>query len=127
MSLEILLQCRALQALLAALLSLDAGEYVADLDGMLNLLPLEALVDASSRYLVEVGTWRYVSSARALLRDPAKAGAGSRNSAVLVVNPDFDARSPAGRPLPGPANGNALRTAASNALGHFAPLRERAI
>lgn len=107
---------------------LAAGDYVADLDGMLNLLPLEALIDGSSRYLVEAGTWRYLSSARALLRDPARPGVAPGNTAVLLVDPDFDSRTPSDEKPP-PAAGAAgadLRSAAAGRVGSFAPLPETA-
>ena len=105
---------------------LAAGDYVADLDGMLNLLPLEALIDGSSRYLVETGPWQYVSSARALLRDLAPPETAPGNTAVLLVNPDFDSRTPSNGKLP-PAPGAAvahLRSAAAAQVGRFAPLPE---
>lgn len=107
---------------------LAAGDYVADLDGMLNLLPLEALIDGSSRYLVEAGSWHYVSSARALLRDPAPPGAAPGNTAVLLVDPDFDARAPSNEkpPLTPGAAGDDLRSAAAGRVGRFAPLPETA-
>jgi CHAT domain-containing protein len=66
---------------------LVAGNYVADMDGMTNLLPLEALVDGSGKFLLETGDWRYVSSARALLREPVPS---SSNAALVFANPDYD-------------------------------------
>jgi CHAT domain-containing protein len=105
---------------------LAAGDYVADLDGMLNLLPLEALIDGSSRYLVDMGAWHYVSSARALLRDPARPGASRGNTAVLLVDPAFDSRTPSNEkslPVPGAA-GVLLRSDAAARVGRFAPLPE---
>jgi CHAT domain-containing protein len=118
-------------AILAPLLGerLEAGEYVADLDGMLNLLPMEALVDGSSRYLVEAGTWRYVSSARALLRDPPAPATGSGKSAVLFVDPDFDSlKSGNDRVAPASADIGAIgatsRAAVAGGVVRFAPLPE---
>jgi CHAT domain-containing protein len=80
---------RLYEVLLAPILGehLAAGGYVADMDGMPNLLPLEALVDGSGKFLIETASWRYVSSARALLREPAPS---STNAAVIFANPDYD-------------------------------------
>jgi CHAT domain-containing protein len=105
---------------------LAAGDYVADLDGMLNLLPLEALIDGSSRYLVETGTWHYVSSARALLRDPARPEAAPGNTAVLLVDPDFDSRTPSNGNSPATPGADSadVRSAAAGRVGSFAPLPE---
>lgn len=105
---------------------LAAGDYVADLDGMLNLLPLESLVDASGRYLIETANWRYVSSARALLRDagaePARALSGASSTALLLVDPAFSAV-PAGQEQ-AVAGHPALRAvpAAAAHLGRFQSL-----
>jgi CHAT domain-containing protein len=66
---------------------LVAGSYVADMDGMTNLLPLEALVDGSGKFLLETGDWRYVSSARALLREPVPSNS---NEALVFANPNYD-------------------------------------
>jgi CHAT domain-containing protein len=104
------------------------GDYVADLDGMLNLLPLESLVDGSGRYLVEAASWRYVSSARALLRDPEQAPAAASSAtpatALLLVDPAFSAAPAA--PEPAGTGGPALRAvpAAAAGLGRFQPLPE---
>lgn len=78
----------AYDALLKPLLGARAAKaaYVADLDGPLALVPLEALADAGARYLVDDGEWRYVSSARTLLRDAAGAGTGQ---AVVLADPDY--------------------------------------
>lgn len=69
--------------------AMPSGRYVADVDGELNLLPLEVLVDGSGKYLIESGGWRYVNSTR-LLTKPAVASGPSGKSLVLV-NPDYDA------------------------------------
>jgi CHAT domain-containing protein/tetratricopeptide (TPR) repeat protein len=75
-------------ALLKPLLGARAakGTYVAELDGALALLPFEALADGGG-YLVEDGEWRYVSSARALLR--ADTPAGGAGQAVILADPDY--------------------------------------
>jgi CHAT domain-containing protein len=98
---------------------LPAGQYVADLDGLLNLLPLEALVDGSDRHLLEAGSWRHVSSARALLREGAGAPAPAGRQAVLLVDPAFSA-APGRRAAPS----NDLRRSLAAAAGRFAPLPE---
>lgn len=64
------------------------GSHVADLDGGVALLPLEALADGRGRYLIDDSEWRYVSSARALLQDGA-APAHSGKSVVLA-DPAYD-------------------------------------
>jgi len=70
-----------------------AGTYLADLDGALGLLPLEALADGSGRYLIDSTEWRYLSSTRVLLRDrPAGNGDGR---ALVMASPGFDAVPPA--------------------------------
>lgn len=99
---------------------LPAGQYVADLDGLLNLLPLEALVDGSDRYLVEVGAWRHVSSARALLREGQAASAAVGRQAVLLVDPAF-AAAPVRHNV---ALDSALRRSLAAAAGPFVPLAE---
>lgn len=64
------------------------GSHVADLDGGVALLPLEALADGRGRYLIDDSEWRYVSSARTLLQDGA-AQAHSGKSVVLA-DPAYD-------------------------------------
>lgn len=68
------------------------GAWVADLDGALSLLPMEALADAGGRYLIEGGEWRYAGSARALLRNAAFAGQGkpAPGAAVVLADPAYD-------------------------------------
>lgn len=67
---------------------LPAGAYLADLDGALGLLPLEALVDAGGRYLIDGTEWRYLSSARTLLR--ARPPGGGAGHAIVMASPGFD-------------------------------------
>ena len=113
------------QAVLAPVLGdkVAPGDYVIDLDGMVNLLPLEALRDGSDRCLLDAATWRYISSARTLLRDPAPARAAGNTEAVLVFNPAFDAIGVSNvHPTPG-ATGAQRRAAAA---GRFVPLPETA-
>ena len=80
----------AYRAVLAPLLGPDApaGDYVADLDGKLAGLPLDAFAGADERYLIDHGNWRYVSSARALL---APAGPARPGPALVVAGVDYDA------------------------------------
>lgn len=98
---------------------LPGGRYVADLDGLLNLLPLEALVDGHDRYLIEAASWRHVSSARALLRETPGAPAAATGRAVVLVDPAYSAA--AGRRAP---PSNALRRALAAGAGRFAALPE---
>lgn len=81
------------EALLKPLLGARAarGAYVADLDGAMSLLPMEALADASGRYLIEDTEWRYVGSARALMRSAAAPATGP---AVVLADPAFDLDAP---------------------------------
>lgn len=93
-----------------------AGSYLADLDGSLSLLPLDALADANGHYLIDGSTWRYLSSARTLLRQPRAGGGDGR--ALILAHPSFD----------GPAAANAPATASPLAPAlrslRFAPLPE---
>lgn len=68
------------------------GAYVADLDGAMSLLPMEALADGSGRYLIEDTEWRYVGSARVLMRSAAAAPATGR--AVVLADPAYDLEAP---------------------------------
>jgi CHAT domain-containing protein len=81
------LYARLLQPLIGP--NMQPGRYVADMDGAINLLPLETLVDGTGRYLIEQGSWTYVSSARALLRKQDRPM--SSNASIVIVNPDFNA------------------------------------
>jgi CHAT domain-containing protein/Tfp pilus assembly protein PilF len=58
-------------------------------DGALNLIPFGALVDEQGKYLVESYTITYLTSGRDLLRLGARAE--SRQPAVVVADPSFDA------------------------------------
>lgn len=88
-----------------------SGAYVADLDGALSLLPMEALADAGGRYLIDAGEWRYVSSARALLRPAPVAGPGAgadkpaQGRSIVLADPAYDGvpASAGGAPASGPA------------------------
>jgi CHAT domain-containing protein len=77
---------------------LPAGAYLADLDGALGLLPLEALADANGRYLIDSAEWRYLSSARVLLRAPP--AGGNAGSAMIMASPGFDTATAAANAAP---------------------------
>ncbi|MGZ8357263.1 MAG: CHAT domain-containing protein [Telluria sp.] len=91
-----------------------AGAWVADLDGALSLLPMEALADGAGRYLIELGPWRYVSSARVLLRDVAAGASGKQ--AVVLADPAYGARAARGAVVAGASRGIALRSLQFDAL-----------
>ena len=81
------LYARLLQPLIGP--NMPPGRYIADMDGAISMLPLETLVDGTGRYLIEQGSWTYVSSARAMLRKQDRAAPS--NAAIVIVNPDFTA------------------------------------
>ncbi len=56
-------------------------------DGVLNLIPFAALVDARGHYLVQHYNFSYLTSGRDLLRLQVKQP--SKQSALIVANPDF--------------------------------------
>lgn len=80
----------AYDAVLAPLLgrTAPAGRHVADVDGRLAALPLDAMADADGRYLVERTEWRYVASARTLA---APRGTALSGPALVVAGVDYDA------------------------------------
>ena len=57
-------------------------------EGMLNLLPFGALVDARNRYLVETHRFNYLTSARDLLQAENKSQSGS--APLILADPAFD-------------------------------------
>ncbi|NJR65183.1 MAG: CHAT domain-containing protein [Leptolyngbyaceae cyanobacterium CRU_2_3] len=57
-------------------------------DGQLNLIPFAALVDENEHYLIETYTLTYSTSGRDLLRQ--QLDSPSRQSPVLIANPDYD-------------------------------------
>lgn len=94
-------------ALLKPLLGARAarGAYVAELDGALALLPFEALADGAG-YLLDNSEWRYVSSARILLR--ADATVVTANQAVILAAPNYGPIDAAGAGVAAPRD-SALR------------------
>ena len=56
-------------------------------DDQLNLVPFEALVEESGKYLIEGYRFAYLSSGRDLLREPAKSKA---RGSVVFADPDYD-------------------------------------
>jgi CHAT domain-containing protein len=91
------------------------GAFVAELDGALALVPMEALADGGGRYLIEAGEWRYISSARALLRSAPAAAMSSL--AVVLADPAYDLAPPvAPAAAPAGTRGAVLRTLRFQAL-----------
>ncbi len=58
-------------------------------DGLLNLVPLGAVVDESGKHLIRRFTFTYLTSGRDLLR--IGAGARAKSSPLIVADPTFDA------------------------------------
>jgi CHAT domain-containing protein/tetratricopeptide (TPR) repeat protein len=69
------------------LLAGDATQLLISPDGMLNLIPFEALVDEDGHYLVEHYSVIYLSSGRDLLR--MRANANKESDPVIFANPMF--------------------------------------
>ncbi len=65
----------------------DSNQLLIAPDGDLNLIPFEALVDESGKYLVEEYSISYLSSGRDLLR--MRNSRPNRNTSLIVVNPYF--------------------------------------
>jgi CHAT domain-containing protein/Tfp pilus assembly protein PilF len=60
-------------------------------DGILNLVPFAALVDARGQYLVKQFLFTYLTSGRDLLR--LQAHTSSKRAAMVIADPDFDSSS----------------------------------
>lgn len=58
-------------------------------DGLLGLIPFEALVDENNKYLIEDFSISYLTTGRDLLR--LKTSVKSQQNPVIVANPDFSA------------------------------------
>jgi CHAT domain-containing protein/Flp pilus assembly protein TadD len=65
----------------------DSTQLLVSPDGDLNLIPFEALVDESGKYLVEKYSISYISSGRDLLR--MQNSKPNTNSPLIIANPDF--------------------------------------
>jgi CHAT domain-containing protein len=65
----------------------DAIHLLISPDGAINLIPVEALVDEHSRYLVERYSFTYLTSGRDLLRLETARARGS--APVVLANPSF--------------------------------------
>jgi CHAT domain-containing protein/tetratricopeptide (TPR) repeat protein len=57
-------------------------------DGLLNLVPMGAMVDETGKHLVRRFTFTYLTSGRDLLR--IGAGAKARSSPLIIADPSFD-------------------------------------
>ncbi len=66
----------------------DAKQLLISPDGELNMLPFEALIDESNRYLIQSHSINYVTSGRDLLRMKVKRE--SKEAPLVIANPDFD-------------------------------------
>lgn len=69
----------------------DARHILLAPEGALHLVPFGALQDEQGRYLIERYTFTYLTTGRDLLRMQARRP--SRQSPVIVADPDFGARS----------------------------------
>ncbi len=65
----------------------DATRFLISPDGELNLIPFEALVDESGRYLVQSYSFAYLTSGRDLLR--LNGARTSKSKELLIANPQF--------------------------------------
>ncbi|MGG6295450.1 tetratricopeptide repeat protein [Leptolyngbya sp. AN02str] len=68
----------------------DTNHLLISPDGAFNLIPFEALVDETGRYLVENYTLTYLTSGRDLLRLQAQATATPQTSPVILAHPIFE-------------------------------------
>jgi hypothetical protein len=66
----------------------DARHLLLAPDGVLNLLPFDALVDEGGRYLIERRSLTFLTSGRDLLRPLARTAAPA--PPVVVADPDYD-------------------------------------
>lgn len=90
-------------------------------DGQLDLIPFEALLDASGRYLVERTLVTYLTSGRDLLRMEFEAP--SRGPAVIVADPSFGVPAVAAVKLAGlPLPRRSVTAADDFSHVYFAPL-----
>jgi CHAT domain-containing protein len=104
----------------------DATRFLISPDGELNLIPFEALVDESGRYLVQSYSFAYLTSGRDLLR--MSVARASKSKELLIANPQFG-ESPAERLIAanksrGPSVPQRRSVTAARSLSetYFAPL-----
>ncbi|MGD1906671.1 MAG: CHAT domain-containing protein [Leptolyngbyaceae cyanobacterium] len=83
----------------------DANHLLISPDSQLNRIPFEALRDGEGRYLVEQHLISYLNSGRDLLKFGVNEP--SREPAVIVANPDYEAASDS--PLPALGEGQGVR------------------
>ena len=102
----------------------DARQFLISPDGELNLIPFEALVDESQRFLIENYSFTYLTGGRDLLR--MRAPRTSKSEFLIIANPQF------GEPLAqqpiesnktaAPLRPNRPQTARNLSETYFAPL-----
>ena len=94
----------------------DAAQFLISPDGELNLIPFEALVDESKRFLIENYSFTYLTGGRDLLR--MRAPRTSKSEFLIIADPQF------GEPIaPPPIEPN--KTAASLRLTQTPPTTAR--
>ena len=80
---------RAMRPVVAQLGASKTTKLLVAPDGLLNLVPLGAMVDENGKHLVRRFTFTYLTSGRDLLR--IGAGARPKSSPLIVADPTFDA------------------------------------
>lgn len=93
-------------------------------DGLLNLLPFEALVDEEDRYLVERYSFSYLTSGRDLVR--LQLQHPSRSPATVLANPTFG-EAEASPAREAATNGPANESVRAQRRMRFTPLPETAL
>jgi CHAT domain-containing protein len=79
---------KAMRPVTAQLGAAKTSKLLVAPDGLLNLVPLGALVDENGKHLVRRFTFTYLTSGRDLLR--IGAGARPKSSPLIVADPTFD-------------------------------------
>jgi len=77
-------------------------------DGLLNLVPMGALVDETGKHLVRRFTFTYLTSGRDLLR--IGVGAKARSSPLIIADPTFEDADDSGKDSAGTRSASALAT-----------------
>ena len=94
----------------------DAKQIFVSPDGDLNLIPFEALVDETGKYLIEKYSFNYLTSGRDLLR--MKTARPNKSEISIIANPSFGAQANAE-----PDENISSKTATRNLSDtYFAPL-----